>query len=282
MTDIDQNLPAEDRAGSRVGRRDALRVGGITLSLAALVAACGDDIAGSEAPGRVGYAPPVTDPPDYPVDDAVLLRTSSSVENTIISVYEEIRTSDLLDASDVVLIDRLLEDHGAISAEMGELTVAAGGEAWTCTNPWMMDRLVEPVMEVIASSDDAARDMLSFAISLESLGAATNQMFAVELSTTELRGAAIAAATLEARHSAALPMIVYGPVAYVSPALYNEDLGFTADGLPQWYSIPTTFGSIGQTVLVIGAADENGTRSSFFLQTPAANSYVYNETEPTC
>ena len=270
------------KAGKRVGRRDALRVGGITLSLAALVAACGDDISGSEAPGRVGYAPPVTDPPDYPVDDAVLLRTSSSLENTIIFVYEEIRASGELDASNIAVLDRLLEDHVAISAEMRELTVAAGGEAWTCTNPWMMDRLVEPVMEVIAASDDPARDMLSFAISLESLGAATNQAFAAELSTSELRAAAIAAATLEARHSAALPIFAYGPVSYVSPALRNEDLGFTADGLPQWYAVTSTFGSIGQVELVIGTPDENGTRTSFFLQTPAANSYVYNETEPTC
>jgi len=108
-----------------------------------LVAACGEDLAGSEAPGRVGYAPPVTDLPDYPVDDAVLLRTSSSVENTIIFVYEEILSTGALDASDVALLDRLVEDHAAISAEMGQLTVAAGGEAWTCTNPWMMDRLVD-------------------------------------------------------------------------------------------------------------------------------------------
>lgn len=269
-------------AGARVGRRDALRVGGITLSLAALVAACGEDLSGSEAPGRVGYSPPVTNPPDYPVDDAVLLRTSSSVENTIISIYEEILASGALDASDVTLLDRLLEGHVAISAEMGELTVSAGGEAWTCTNPWMMDRLVQPVMEVIAASDDPARDMLSFAISLESLGAATNQTFAAELSTAEFRAAAISAATLESRQSAALPIAAYGPVSYVSPALRDEELGFTADGLPQWYAIPSTFGSIGQIDLVIGTADENGTRSSFFLQTPAANSYIYNETAPTC
>jgi len=124
--------------------------------------------------------------------------------------------------------------------------------------------------------------MMSFAVSLESLGAATNQMFAAELTTAELRAAAIAAATLEARHSAALPVIAYGAVSYVSPALYDEELGFTAEGLPQWYAIPTTFGSIGQIDLVIGAPDENGTRSSFFLQTPAANSYIYNETAPTC
>ena len=269
-------------SGKRVGRRDALRVGGITISLAALVAACGDDVGGSEAPGRVGYAPPVTDPPDYPVDDAVLLRTSSSVENTIIFVYDKLLAGGALEADAATLIQRLVEDHQAISDEMGALSVEVGGQAWECTNPWMMDRLVEPVMEVIETSDDPARDMLSFAISLESLGAATNQTFSVELSTAELRTAAISAATLEARHAAALPIFVYGPVSYVSPAIRDEELGTTAEDLPQWYAITSTFGSVGQINLVIGAEDENGTRSSFFLQTPAANSYIYNELEPTC
>jgi hypothetical protein len=275
----DVHLPT---SGTRFGRRDALRVGGITLSLAALVAACGDDVGGSEAPGRVGYAPPVTDPPDYPVDDAVLLRTSSSLENTIISVYGDILASGALEADATTLIERLIEDHQEISDEMNALAVGAGGEAWDCTNPWMMDRVVEPVMEVIETSDDPARDMLSFAISLESLAAATNQTFSAELSTADLRGAAISAATLESRHSAALPIFVYGPVSYVSPALRNEQVGSTAEGLAQWYAITSTFGSIGQITLVVGAEDENGTRSSFFLQTPAANSYIYNELEPTC
>ena len=124
--------------------------------------------------------------------------------------------------------------------------------------------------------------MLSFAISLESLAAATNQTFASELSTVDLRAAAISAATLESRHSAALPIFVYGPVSYVSPALRGEQPGTTSEDLPQWYAITSAFGSIGQINLVIGAPDENGTRSSFFLQTPAANSYIYNELEPTC
>lgn len=270
------------QTGKQVGRRDALRIGGITISLAALVAACGDGVGGSEAPGRVGYAPSVTDPADYPVDDAVLLRTSSSIENTIIFVYQEALASGVLDADAVTLLERLIEDHEATSKEMGSLTATAGGEAWECTNTWMIDRLVEPVMEVINASDDPARDMLSFAISLENLDAATNQTFAAELSTAELRGAAINAAALASRHAASLPIFAYGPVSYVSPALANEELGSTAEGLPQWYAVTSTFGSIGPVELVVGAPDENGTRSSFFLQTPAANSYVYNELEPTC
>ncbi len=75
---------------SRYGRRDALKIGGLTVSVAAIAAACGEDRTGDESPGRVGYAPPVTDPADYPIDDAVLLRTASSLELTLVDVYEVI------------------------------------------------------------------------------------------------------------------------------------------------------------------------------------------------
>ena len=39
----------------RFGRRDALRIGGLSVSLAALVAACGDDRGGSTDPGRINW-----------------------------------------------------------------------------------------------------------------------------------------------------------------------------------------------------------------------------------
>ena len=37
---------------TRFGRRDALKLGGLTVSVAALAAACGTDRAGDDAPGR--------------------------------------------------------------------------------------------------------------------------------------------------------------------------------------------------------------------------------------
>jgi hypothetical protein len=82
--------PIASSNASRYGRRDALRLGGLTVSVAALAAACGSGRTGDDAPGRVGFAPPITDPPDYQVDDAVLLRTASSLELTAVAVYEAV------------------------------------------------------------------------------------------------------------------------------------------------------------------------------------------------
>ena len=95
------NRATASNGASRYGRRDALKIGGLTVSVAALVAACGNDRTGDESPGRVGYAPPITDPPDYPIDDAVLLRTASSLELTLVEVYETILGVGVLEGDQV-------------------------------------------------------------------------------------------------------------------------------------------------------------------------------------
>ena len=61
-----------------------------------------------------------------------------------------------------------------------------------------------------------------------------------------------------------------------------EGIPTDPDGVPYHYAVSDRFGSVGQAELIIGAADENGARESFTLQTPAANSFIYNELEPIC
>jgi hypothetical protein len=134
-------------------RRNALKVGGLAVSLAALAAACGEDREGDDAPGRVGSAPVPTALPDYPVDDIVLLRAASSLEYTAVDVYETILAVDGALPSDVVpVVERLIEDHQMVADTMNELIVSAGGDPWTCANPWLMERLVEPALELIQSN----------------------------------------------------------------------------------------------------------------------------------
>ncbi len=267
---------------SRYGRRDALKLGGLTVSVAALVAACGTDRTGDAAPGRVGYAPPITDPPDYAIDDAVMLRTASSLELTAVAVYEAILDSGALDESTTVLVERLIEDHRAIAAEMGRLTESVGGVAWECTNPWYMDRSVDPLIEAVINSDDPQRDMLNSAVAFEDIAAATHQTLTLELSDPDAAAATIAAATLESRHAAFIVAAARGPEGYVSPTIGGGEVQNDADGIPFQFSITSRFGSTGQVELVAGAPNENGVRQTFILQTPSLNSWIYNELEPTC
>lgn len=264
-----------------LGRRETLRLGGLGLSLAAIAAACGDDRGGDTDPGRVGFAPPQTVLPDYPVDDAVLLRTSSSVEATMVAVYAGFSDSGELSAEAGEVIEALLPRHQQLLDQLTSLTEDAGGTAWTCTNPWFDDRLVAPVVAAIAGSDDPGRDMLRVAVAMEDWAAATHQSFTAMLETTDLRSGVAAAAAVDARNSATLVIRTGGPERFLSPAL-DDGEPEVLDGLAQQYAIPTRFGSVAQFELVIGAPDENGTRSTFVFSTPAENSYIYNELEPTC
>jgi len=267
---------------ARVGRRDALKMGGLTISLAALVAACGDDIGGSTDPGRIGVAPPITAPPEYPVDASVLLRTGSSLEQSTIMVYEAILDLGILDAEGTALVELITENHRVLVDVMGELTVAAGGEVWPCGNPWMDERFLVPIVDAIKASDNPERDIYNVAVSLENLGAATYQQFTVELTEPEQRSAMVKAAAQDSRNSAALVIAVEGAEGYVSPALDGLEVGVDADGVPLQYAIPWRFGSVAQFELIVGAPNAEGTREDFTIQTPSLNSYIYNELVPDC
>ena len=272
-----------DITKSSYRRRDALKLGGLTVSAAAILAACGNGRTGDDAPGRVGFAPPVEELEDYPVDDAVLLRTASSLELTAVAVYEAILETGLLDADLTTLVERLIEDHQMVADQMGELTEAVGGVAWECTNPWYMNRTVEPLLEAVLASDNPLRDIVNTAVVLENLAAGTHQSLTIQLEDADAAAATIAAATLESRHSAYIVAVARGPEGYVSPLIDGTgDTPTDADGVPQKFSITSRFGSTGQVELVAGAPDENGVRETFIVQTPSLNSFIYNELEPTC
>lgn len=272
-----------DATASRYGRREALKLGGLTVSVAAIAAACGTDRTGDDAPGRVGFAPPIEELEEYPIDDAVLLRTASSLELTAVAVYTAVLDTGLLDADLTTLVERLIEDHQMVADEMGQLTESVGGVAWTCTNPWYMDRTVDPLLAAVLDSDNPLRDIVNTAVVLENIAAATHQSLTVELMDPPAAAATIAAATLESRHSAAIVAAARGADGYVSPAIDGDAENPTdADGVPLKFAITNRFGSTGQIELVAGKPNENGVRQTFVVQTPSLNSWIYNELEPTC
>ena len=197
-------------------------------------------------------------------------------------MYDAALESGSLDAEQTALAELLRDSHAELADGFGELIEAAGGEPWECTNPWYMDRTVEPLLEAVLGSDDPVRDIFNTAVALENIAAATHQTFTIELTDADASAATMAAATLESRHSAAIVAAVRGPEGYVSPTLTGGEAESDPDGVPYKYSITDRFGSTGQIELVVGAPNENGVRTTFILQTPSLNSYIYNELEPTC
>jgi len=265
-----------------LGRRDALKIGGLSLSLAAVAAACGEDRGGDTAPGRVGNAPVITEPPSYAVDDAVLLRTASSLEHTAINAYRQMLALGGLDASVEPLITEFIDNHQAVADELAGLTTDVGGEAWNCVNPWYMERTIDPLMAAVVSSDNQTIDMFNIAVALENLVASTHQAFSIRLDDAASRVATLSAAKLESRQSSTLVINVRGVEGYVSPAINNEEVPRDSVGLPQQFALTHRFGSIGQVDIIAGPPDENGVRETFTIQVPAENSYIYNELDPVC
>lgn len=265
----------DDRAA--FGRRHLLRTSGLAVSLGALAAACGEDRGGPQEPGRVGNAPPREPLPDGQLDDIVLLRTAQSIEFTAIELYDVAAGLDVLDAGTLAVVGRFVDDHTGHADRLGELITAAGGEEYRCANTWYMERTIAPILDAIEDTDDAVRDVLNIAHAFESLAGATYQDLVRNLTDPELRYESALIAADEVRHAATLAMAATGtPEGYVDPKLLGDEVAPDEGGVPRLFAIPSQFGQLGTTELVVGPRDEGGGRFSIILQTPAENSFVYD------
>jgi rubrerythrin len=259
-------------------RRHFFRIGGLGVATVTVAAAC----AGAESPGiaRVGVAPTTTDLPDGAVSDVVLLRTAASIEYTAIDVYNVLGEAGIVPDTAADAVARFVADHTAHAEAVNAVIEELGGEPFTCANPRLMELTVPAILAAINGdeatgkqpSDDPSRDALNVAFALETYAAETYQAFIPMLSVPELRRAAITIGGDEARHSAILAIAITG-----RPAGYAEFQAPAAPPqIPVAYAMPTTFGSLAGQQLVIGAEDEVGQRTIVALDSPAANTYVYD------
>ncbi len=238
-TPVDQTLDQlVHRAGGAgpTDRRGFLRIGGLTVGLAAVVAACGKTEAGEL--GRVGVAPSVTKLPEAPIGDGVLLRTMASLQRSMIAVYDKaIADPALLDPAMRPLMQQLRDDADAAAKKFDELTVTAGGTPWTCSNPKFDSASIEPALtrittgipataeaKAIAKSDDMRRDVLNLVHGMESIIGASEQRF-VEMIGQPFRVATVQAAVSNARHSALLALRINPtrPDGYVAAGVLIDD-----------------------------------------------------------
>jgi hypothetical protein len=265
-------------------RRQLLQHSALAVALGALVAACGDDAEEAGAPGRVGYAPPATPLPAVETNDIVYLRTTTSIEQTLVETYEQFAELGVLDGQAATVLDRLIEDHSAAVTATAELTTDAGGEAYECANSWYVERVITPILariegdesQGIPPSDDPARDTLTVVNGLESMAGAMYQQMVELLTAPELRAELMMIGAASARHAAAVAILATGaPDGYVSPDLTGGTVEANESGLTPLYAIATQFGSLTAIPIVIGAPSEAGTRTTVNLETPAANSFVY-------
>jgi hypothetical protein len=99
------------------------------------------------------------------------------------------------------------------------------------------------------------------------------------LSIPALRQQAMNIGAIEVRHAALLALEITGnPAGILPPAEPPVD----PPKIPVVYAIPSTFGLLGTTQVVLGAADENEARKSFNIDTPSLNTLVYEYMTPSC
>ena len=258
-----------------LGRRALIRNGALTVSLGAIAAACGSNRSGSDAPGRLGVADSAEGLFEEEIDDITLLRTAQSLEYTAIDVYAAAAATGALSSAEGALAQRFVDDHRRHADDLAGLVVRLGGESYTCANPFLVDRAVTPILGALDGSDDLRRDLLNIAYAFETLAGASYQALVALLANKPLRVAAINIGGEENRHAAALAAAA-NPDTYFSPTLTGGQDGTDEYGIALRYSIPSVFGRVSGIDLTVGAVNDEGSRFSTQLQTPAANSLIYS------
>ena len=268
---------------TQFNRRQLLRSGGIALSFGAVMAACGSDRTGSTAPGRLGVAAPAEPLADEEINDVVVLRTLQSIQYTALEVYARIADNGGLPGDAAALAERAVADHTRHAAELGAMITGAGGQEFTCANPFQIERYVDPAFaavegsDTLAPTDDVERDLLQIAEAFENwIGRCCQDAVALISEDPSLRSGVMRVGGETMRMSSVMALNI-NPDSYLNPTLLGEDALTTDEmGFPIPYAIPSVFGLVTGVDLLLGALNDEGGRVKLQLQTPAANSFAYD------
>ena len=137
-------------------RRRLLHVGGLTVALGTLVAACsGDD--GPTPAGSSSRDAPVTEP-EGGASDVALLNTALSLEVLAFDTYQLALDGGLVERREVADALALFQQHHAEHRATLFATVEADGqEPFDTANPVMKVVLVNPALDSLAAEADLVR-----------------------------------------------------------------------------------------------------------------------------
>jgi hypothetical protein len=186
-------------------RRSFLKVGGITVAMSAVVAACGSTPSTEDDLPVTGTAPTIEED-DGLIEasqelDVTLLRTAQSIEVLAVDTYQAALDSGLVTSTVLADTVRLFqEQHGEHAELLGATTIDAGGTPYEEPNPYLGENVVGPVLEVLSTE----AEVVALAVDVENTAAQT-YVFATEaLSTPALRQGIMSIGGVEARHLAVL------------------------------------------------------------------------------
>jgi hypothetical protein len=262
---------------NNISRRDALRVGGLSVFGAAFLAACGKQSGVVESSNILseGVAPQTTALPEGIVTDVVLLRTAASLEYNAIDTYNAVLEGGLLTGDYAKLTDavkRFRDDHQSHADAVNQLVVALGGKAHTCANARIDSLYIQPAIAFVTEKDnpDMSKDVVALAHALENLATQTYQSVVASLVAPSLRADAIRIAQDEARHAVVLAQVLNGGYASVGPTTN------AATGKPNVASVPAAYGSLSSVQLQVGTPNVDGVKTALTLETPSLNGLIYD------
>jgi len=216
--------PAERAAVLGVpGRRQVLRLGGTAVLGAAVLAACGSDEetppaetgVTQPAPAETTIGPPqTTSPEDGVASDIIVARTAVSLELTAVALYDVVLGEGESDLAlpgeidfdiEVIAAATLFRDHHSTHADvLSDLVSELGGDPVTEPNRAIVEGIIAPELAQLTSQ----RAALMFARSVEDIAASTYGFAASVLSTADGRQTIMGIGGVEARHSAALALLL--------------------------------------------------------------------------
>ena len=207
-----------DAVTGGLDRRRLLRVGGLGIATAAIVAACGNDSSSG------GAAEPTTTTAAGPGStDITILRTATSLELVAVDIYGKAIASGVLTTPAVSDAAKLFQSHHQDHATfLAGLTRRYGGAAFDKPNPVLAQQLAGPLTQ---ATTEAA--LVTLALQLEQAAAASYVSYVGRYSTPVLAQPTMSVGGIEARHAAVLAPIVNQPA---SPAAFQASSGGLAAG----------------------------------------------------
>jgi hypothetical protein len=269
----------DDMASVRLTRRRILAVGGFSVAAAAVVAACAPDPTTPQVP-QAGEGASTTAAAEQNITDAVLLRTSSSLEHSLMDSYTKVLALNVLPNDVAALVRSFVAQHTQHAQFFERTTLDIGGQPYGNANTALQDNIVDPALKSIADAGNKPEDLAWFSYGLENLAAGTFQLFVPTLTVPALRSSIMTVGGAEARHAAVAAKLI--PTAtVVPPTAAQEALATTtttaakatttttpAAQLIPVAQVPGSFGSLTAVSVAIAGQEE-----AWNLLGP--NSYVY-------
>lgn len=260
---------------STLSRRELLRLSGVSLASALVLAACGKQygVINDKAIVSLGQAPPSTQLAEAEVTDAVLLRTAASLEYNLLVTYKFAVVSGLFTGDFAnEMARRFGDDHQAHADAVNASIVVLGAKEVRCANKKISDAYIQPALKIITADDNPnpTMDLVALLHAVENLAAQTYQGLVAMLSAPKLRADAIRIGQQDARHAALLAQVLNPGLARIGPT------SNATTGKPNIAAVPSAFGSMANIPVALGAPKPDGSQNTLLFETPSLNSLVYD------